>query len=387
MKNQLVKRLIKSIQKVTNQKKSNLHEPIFFGEEVRLLRNCIKSGYVSSVGPQVKIFEKKLEKLTKAKHAVACINGTSALHLALKIMKVDENCEVLLPSLNFIASANAIKYCGATPHFVDSYKKTLGINPSKLEQYLKKISLVKNGYCFNKKTKKKISALIIVHIFGHPSDIFEIKKICKRFNIFLIEDAAEGIGSYYHNKHVGTFGKIGILSFNGNKTITTGGGGALITNDKKIAVLAKKLSTTDRIPHAWKWEYNSIAYNYRLPNVNSAIGIAQLNSLKKILKKKRKLFYKYYEEFQLFSGVDLFHEPKFCKSNYWLNVILLKKNSFKYRDYILTEINKAGIHARPCWKLLHRLKHFSKCPKMDLKEAEKLETKIISLPSSPVYGN
>ena len=274
----LAKKLIQSIQKVTKTKKSSLHEPIFFGDEIKLLKKSIKSGYVSSIGPQVKIFEKRLEKLTGARYVVACVNGTSALHLSLKIIKVGKDCEVLLPSLNFVASANAVKYCGATPHFVDSYKKTLGINPNKLEKYLKNTCTIRNSSCFNKKTNKKIAALIVVHIFGHPSDIFEIRRICKEFKIILIEDAAEGIGSYYHDKHVGTFGKIGVLSFNGNKTITTGGGGALITNDKKIAIIAKKLSTTGKNPHPWKYEYDLVAFNYRLPSVNSAIGIAQLNS-------------------------------------------------------------------------------------------------------------
>jgi len=382
----LTESLIKSIQKVTRSKKSNLHEPIFYGEEINLLKDCIKSNFVSTAGPKVEIFEKKIAKFTNSKYAVACINGTSALHLSLKLVNVTRNCEVLLPTLNFVASANAVLYCGAIPHFIDSDQKTLGINPEKLEKYLKSICLVKNNYCFNRKTKRKILALIAVHIFGHPCNILKIKKICKKFKITLIEDAAEGIGSFYQRKHVGTFGKIGILSFNGNKTITTGGGGALITNEKKIAEQAKLLSTTNKISHPWKYDYGGVGYNYRLPNINAVVGIAQLNSLNKILKAKRNLFHKYRKELKKVDGINLFEEPKYCKSNYWLNTILIKKNSFYIRNYIIKKINKEGIQVRPCWKLLHKLKHFYKCPSMNLDEAKKLEMQIINIPSSPIYG-
>ena len=383
----LSKKIIKVIQKVTGKKKSNLHEPKFSGKEIDLLKKCIKSNYVSTVGPQVEIFEKKLAKLTGAKYVIACVNGTSALHLSLKSINIDKNCEVLLPSLSFVASANAVNYCGGTPHFVDSDKKTLGVNPEKLERYLEKTCTVKRNICFNKKTKKRISALIVVHIFGHPGEIFKIRKLCKKFFINLIEDAAEGIGSYFHNQHVGTFGKMGIISFNGNKTITTGGGGAIITNNKKIANIVKSLSTTNKLPHPWKYDYEAVGYNYRLPNINSALGIAQLNSLKKILADKRNLFKKYKKEFSKIREIDFFHEPKFCKSNYWLNAILLKNSSILKRDYIINKINKKKIQVRPCWKLLHRLKHFANCPKMNLDEAISLESKIITLPSSPIYGS
>ena len=383
----LSKKIIKVIQKVTGKKKSNLHEPKFSGKEIDLLKKCIKSNYVSTVGPQVEIFEKKLAKLTGAKYVIACVNGTSALHLSLKSINIDKNCEVLLPSLSFVASANAVNYCGGTPHFVDSDKKTLGVNPEKLERYLEKTCTVKRNICFNKKTKKRISALIVVHIFGHPGEIFKIRKLCKKFFINLIEDAAEGIGSYFHNQHVGTFGKMGIISFNGNKTITTGGGGAIITNNKKIANTVKSLSTTNKLPHPWKYDYEAVGYNYRLPNINSALGIAQLNSLKKILADKRNLFKKYKKEFSKIREIDFFHEPKFCKSNYWLNAILLKNSSILKRDYIINKINKKKIQVRPCWKLLHRLKHFANCPKMNLDEAISLESKIITLPSSPIYGS
>jgi len=383
----LSKKIIKVIQKVTGKKKSNLHEPNFSGKEIDLLKKCIKSNYVSTVGPQVEIFEKKLAKLTGAKYVIACVNGTSALHLSLKSINIDKNCEVLLPSLSFVASANAVNYCGGTPHFVDSDKKTLGVNPEKLERYLEKTCTVKRNICFNKKTKKRISALIVVHIFGHPGEIFKIRKLCKKFFINLIEDAAEGIGSYFHNQHVGTFGKMGIISFNGNKTITTGGGGAIITNNKKIANIVKSLSTTNKLPHPWKYDYEAVGYNYRLPNINSALGIAQLNSLKKILADKRNLFKKYKKEFSKIREIDFFHEPKFCKSNYWLNAILLKNSSILKRDYIINKINKKKIQVRPCWKLLHRLKHFANCPKMNLDEAISLESKIITLPSSPIYGS
>lgn len=377
--------IAKAIIKTTGSRKPNLHEPLFDSEEVKFVKKCIKSTFVSSVGTQVNNLEKKISKFTGSKYVVATVNGTCAIHLALETIKA-KNTEVLIPTLNFVASANAVEHARATPHFVDCDERSLCVDPKKLDRYLKKISTVKQKDCFNKKTKNKISALILVHVFGHPGRIYEIKKVCKKYKIILIEDAAEGIGSYFYKKHVGTFGKIGILSFNGNKTITTGGGGALLTNDKGIAKKALELSSTARKPHKWKIEFKSVAFNYRLPNINAALGLAQFKKLNSLLRAKKNLFKKYKKAFKNFKGIKLFEEQKNCKSNYWLNTLILSKDSFSIRNKIIEHLNKLGIQARPCWKLLHKLNHFSHYPKMNLDVSNRLEKKIINIPSSPKYG-
>ncbi len=386
MTNNFSKKLTSAIKRITKRKKSYLHEPYFDNDEVKTLNKCVKSTFVSSVGPDVKNFEKKISKLTGSRYVVAVINGTSALHLSLKLIGADRDSEILIPSLNFVAGANAIKYCEATPHFVDSDENSLCVDYYKLKKYLKKQTFIKNGNCYNKTTKKKIIGLILVHVFGNSNKVPEIKKLCDRYKINLVEDAAEAIGSYYKKKHLGTFGKIGILSFNGNKPITTGGGGAILTNDKKIAKKALNLSTTGKVPHEWKLEYNSVAFNYRLPNLNASLGLAQLKKIKKILSAKKNLYFKYKKVFNQFTELKLLDTPKFCKSNYWLNTLILKSESFSKRNYIINYLNKYGVQARPTWKLLHKLPHFSKCPKMNLKISEKMEKKIINIPSSPIYG-
>ena len=380
------KSLINSIKKATNSVNPKLHEPELDFLDSHEIRKCIITNYVSTVGPNVKKFEKKISNLTGAKFVIATNSGTSALHLSLKSINVDKNSEVLVPTLNFAASANAIKYCNATPHFIDSSIYDLGVDAKKLFKYLKNISKIKNGTCYNKKTKKKISALILVHIFGYSGNVLKIKRICNLFKIELIEDAAEAIGSFYKKKHLGTFGKLAALSFNGNKTITTGAGGAVITDNKQLAKKIYSLSIVSKLPHEWKLEYGSVGYNYRMPNLNAALGLSQLSKLKLILKNKRKLFLKYKKALKNFSEFELLNEPKNSKSNYWLNTIVLKFNSMKKRDFIIQKLNHSGVQARPCWKLLHKLKHFYNCPRMDLSNAEKLEMNIINLPSSAKYG-
>ena len=386
MRKNLIKKLTKSIKLVTRNNKPRLHEPLLDDEEIKELKKCIKSNFVSTVGPQVKKFENKLSKLTGAKYVVATNSGTSALHLALKAINLEKNSEVLVPTLNFVASGNAIKYCNAIPHFVDSSVNNLSIDPIKLSNYLSKIIKIKNGRSINVKTNRPILALILVHVFGHGGNIKELKKICDVYNIKLIEDAAEAIGSFYKNKHLGTFGKCGILSFNGNKTITTGAGGAFITNDKNLAKKVLKLSLISKVPHKWKLEYDDIGYNYRMPSINASLGLSQLNKLKSILVRKKKLFLSYKKEFEKYSEFIILGQPKDCKSNFWLNALILKKSSINLRDKIISRLNYNGIQARPCWKLLHRLKQFSNYPRMNLSVAENLEKKIINIPSSSIYG-
>ena len=385
MKKNLIKNLTKSIKSVTRSNKPRLHEPFINFRDLSEIKKCISSNYVSTVGSQVVKFERNLSRVTGAKYVVATNSGTSALHLALKCINLEKNSEVLIPTLNFVASANAIRYCNAFPHFIDSDEKNLSIDHLKLKKYLEKITIIKKGICFNKKTKRPIKALILVHIFGHGGKISEINKICNLFKIKLIEHAAEAIGSYYKKKHLGTFGRVGVLSFNGNKTITTGAGGALLTNEKKLAAKALKLSLISKIPHKWKLEYG-FGFNYRMASLNASLGISQLQKLKHMLKNKKKLFLKYKKEFNKYSEFYLLDQPKNCESNFWLNTIILRKTSMNTRNNIIRLLNKNGIQARPCWKLLHRLKHFSNYPKMNLSAAIKLEKKIINIPSSPKYG-
>ena len=357
----------------------SLHEPLFIGNEKKYLTECIDTNFVSSVGKFVDLFEEKIADYTGAKYAVACVNGTSALHLALKMIGVGCDDEVLTQPLTFIATANAISYCGAHPVFLDIDKDTLGLSPESLEAFLKENAKVKNGVCFNKKTKRKISACIPVHIFGHPCRIEKIVKICKEYNIPVIEDAAESMGSLYKERHTGTFGKIGVLSFNGNKIITTGGGGMLLFNDKKIAKKAKHLSTQAKVPHQWEFYHDAIGYNYRMPNINAALGIAQLEKLDFFIKRKRGLA-KEYESFFKRIGIEFFKEPADSCSNYWLNTIILKNRS--ERDAFLRYSNKHNVMSRPAWRLMTRLPMFKHCQSYNTSNANELADRIVNIPSS-----
>ena len=387
MKNKkIVNNIIKVFKKIKKKNKlkgyTPLHEPIFFGSEVLHLKKCIQSTFVSTNGKFIIKFEKLLKNFTKAKYVVPVVNGTSALHLALISLHVSRNHEVLMASLNFVASANATRYVGATPHFIDSEEDTFGIDSLKLEEYLNKNSIIKNNMCINKKTKRIIKAIIITHIFGHPSKVDKIIKIAKKFKLKVIEDASEGLGSYFNGKHVGTFADIGTMSFNGNKIITTGGGGAILTNNINIAKAIKHLSNTAKLPHRWEYNYDMIGYNYRLPNLNAALGCAQFNSIHKFIKAKRKLYLSYEKYFKNFQEVYIKREPSKCISNYWFQTLVLRKANINLRNVILNELNKIGLQARPVWTLNHKFKHFSKFPKMDLSQAEILEKKIINIPSS-----
>ena len=373
-----------SIKEVVKNGPKDLHIPKLGNREILYLKKCVKSNMVSSIGSFTYDFENRIGKVTGSKYAIAIMNGTSALHLCLHLLGVDENDEVLMPALNFIASANAVSALKAEPHFVDSQVENLGINVEKLNIYLKKILVKKNSINYNKYTKKRIRVLMITHIFGHPSNLDEIVKLAKKFNLKIIEDAAEGIGSFYKNKHVGTFGTFGVLSFNGNKTITTGGGGIILTNNSKLAKMVKHISNTAKIPHKWRYQYSHRGYNYRMPNINAALGCAQLENLNKFIKSKRKLYLKYREKFKKISEVSLMKEPKNCKSNYWLQTLILNKDSLSSRNKILNFLNNKGFKVRPVWDLLNKNKPYSKCQKMDLSVAQGLEKKLINLPSSSI---
>ena len=359
-----------------------LHEPRFSGNEWLYLKECLDSTFVSSVGKFVDRFEAELAAFTGARYVVAVVNGTSALHIALKLAGVKAKDEVLIPALTFVATANAVAYCGATPHFVDSEERTLGVDAARLRDYLNRHTEQRAGQCVNRITGRVIRALVPMHTFGHPVDLNGLLAVALDFNIALVEDAAESLGSYYHGQHTGTFGLMGTLSFNGNKTITTGGGGAILTNDAGLARHAKHLTTTAKLPHAWDFRHDEIGYNYRLPNLNAALGCAQLEQLPRMLAAKRELFLRYQAAFQPIMGVKLIIEPPQCQSNYWLQTLLLNAEQANQRDSILKATNDAGFMTRPAWILMHELTPFKDCPRMDLPSAQSLSRRLINIPSS-----
>jgi aminotransferase in exopolysaccharide biosynthesis len=376
--------ITESIQQALNSPKEfvPLHEPSFSGNESKYVQECIESTFVSSVGKFVDRFEKEIADYTRAKYAVAVVNGTAALHVTLLLAGVESGDEVLVPALSFVATANAIRYCGAVPHFVDSEERTLGMDPEALRNYLQSSSEQRDGICVNRNTGCPIRAIIPVHIFGHPCDLDGLLAIASDFNLALIEDAAESLGSTYQGQHTGTFGLLGTLSFNGNKTITTGGGGAILTDDPKLAKRAKHLTTTAKLPHRWEYLHDEVGYNYRMPNLNAALGCAQLEELPEFLASKRRLFGCYQEAFQSIPQVSLFAEPEGSRSNYWLQTLLLDDSVANQRDATLEATNSVGLMTRPVWKLLHKLAPYRDCPCTPLPVAESLERRIVNLPSS-----
>ncbi|MDF3002626.1 MAG: aminotransferase DegT [Bacillota bacterium] len=364
-----------------------LHEPSFHGREWECVKDCLDSGWVSSAGNYVEILERKLEEYTGAAHAISVVNGTAALHLCLRLLGVGMGDEVLMPALTFVATANAVSYCGAIPHLVDSDRKTLGICPEKLADYLKEIAEMKRGACSNSQTGRPIKALLVMHTLGHPADLEPLLEICEKYELLLIEDAAEALGSLYQGKHAGTIGTVSSLSFNGNKIVTTGGGGAVLTNDDELAYRAKHLSTTAKRPHVWEFIHDEIGYNYRMPNLNAALGCAQMEQLDVFIDKKRKLAEKYKEAFRNVEGISFFAEPEYARSNYWLNALVLDHKHAHQRDTLLEILNRQGIGARPLWKLMNELEMYRSCPRMDLSVSEELVQAVINIPSSPDLVN
>ena len=379
-----VSQIVDATRKVVGPGPVALHEPSFDGNEWIYLKECLDSNYVSSVGKFVDQFELSLANYTGAKYAISVVNGTAALQIALKLAGVNSGEEVLVPALTFVATANAVSYLGAIPHFVDSEESTLGINVVKLREYLSANTEKQSGLCINKSTKRVIRALVPMHTFGHPSDLEQLLSIARDFNLVLVEDAAESLGSFYKGQHTGTFGLLGTLSFNGNKTITTGGGGAILTNDEAIARRAKHLTTTAKIAHKWEFDHDEIGYNYRMPNINAALGCAQMEKLPEKIKSKRELFKRYKEEFKLILGASIFEEPSDCQSNYWLQTLLLKDDSLDLRNSVLEASNKEGIMTRPAWKLMSNLAPYRNSPAMSLESANSLYRRVVNLPSSSV---
>lgn len=358
-----------------------LHAPVFKGNEKKYLNECIDTTFVSSVGKFVTQFEIEMAKYTGVKNAVACVNGTNALHLALLLVGVEKDTEVITQPLTFIATANAISYCNAQPIFLDVDIDTMGLSSLAFLHFLENKTTQKEGRCYNKTTNKKISACIPMHTFGHPCRIDKIAEICKQYNIPLVEDAAESLGSFYKGKHTGTFGNIGVLSFNGNKTITTGGGGMLLFNDLMLAKKAKHLTTQAKISHAWEFVHDEIGYNYRMPNINAALGLAQLENIEQFINIQRNIAAKY-ESFFSTSDIHFFKEPVDAKSNYWLNVLILKDRLS--RDEFLKYTNDRKVMTRPVWELMSRLAMFKNCQQDNLINAKSLADRIVNIPSSIV---
>ena len=364
-----------------------LHEPRFIGNEKQYLNKCIDSTFGSSVGEFVNLFEKKITEYTGSKYAIATVNGTSALHIALMLSGVKTNDEVITQPLTFIATANAITYTGAKPIFIDVDKETLGLSPEKLEKFLSQYTYFVEEkdkiYCHNKLTHRRIHACVPMHTFGHPTKIDAIKEICKKYHIALIEDAAESLGSFYKQKHTGTFGEFGVLSFNGNKLITTGGGGMLLTNNEKAAKLAKHLTTQAKVPHKWEYVHDYVGYNYRLTNLQAALGVAQMEQLPFFIDKKRELANKYIEFFKNFD-IQFISEPKNAKSNYWLNAVIMKNKT--ERDKFLKYTNENNVMTRPIWQLMNKLEMFKNCRTENIENAEWLAERVVNIPSSVIIN-
>jgi aminotransferase in exopolysaccharide biosynthesis len=375
----------------------SLHEPVFNGNEKKYINECIDSTFVSSVGKFVDEFEIKMAEFTGAKKAVVCVNGTNALHLALVLAGVERDTEVVTQPLTFIATANAISYCGAQPIFLDVDLDTLGLSPAALKNWLetstiKQINKSTNQQeTINIKTGKRISACVPMHTFGHPARIDELVEICNKYNIPVVEDAAESLGSYYKGQHTGTFGKIGVLSFNGNKIITTGGGGMLLFQDEVLAKRAKHLTTQAKVHHPWEFVHDEIGYNYRMPNINAALGLAQLEQLPHFLESKLKIANAYKDYFNNKTlrpyndlSIQYVIEPKNTSSNYWLNCILLP--NLPERDNFLKVTNEKGVMTRPAWALMNHLSMFTSCETGELTNANYIAERLVNLPSSPIIS-
>ena len=369
------------IRKVYNTRKFvSLHEPVFIGNEKKYLNDCIDSTFVSSVGKYVDKFEEEFAKKVGAKYAIATVNGTAALHISLVLAEVQRDDEVITQPLTFVATCNAISYCGAKPIFIDVDLDTMGLSPKSLQAFLKENCEIKNNKCINKKTAKVIKACVPMHTFGHPCKIDEIKNICNSWHITLVEDAAESLGSFYKNKHTGTFGEIGAFSFNGNKIITAGGGGVIVTNDESLAKRAKHLTTTAKVPHKWEYVHDMIGYNYRMPNLNAALLVAQIEQLDLFLENKRNLTNKYRDFFITINGISFVQEPKDSKSNYWLQTIVF--DDIEQRDKFLDCTNSNGVMTRPIWKLMNELYMFKMSQCTNLDNSKYLEERVVNIPSS-----
>lgn len=357
-----------------------LHVPTFGGNEKKYLNECIDTTFVSSVGRFVDRFEEMTAEYTGATKAVVCVNGTNALHMAMLLSGVERDDEIITQALTFIATCNAISYIGAYPVFIDVDKDTMGLSPTAVENWLKDNAEIKNNTCYNKTTGRRIKACIPMHTFGHPVHMDELVEVCNCYHLELIEDAAESLGSFYKGKHTGTFGKIGAISFNGNKTITTGGGGMMLFQDEELAKRAKHLTTQAKVPHRWEFVHDEIGYNYRMPNINAALGCAQLEQLDEILANKRITAEKYKKFFSNNAEIEFFNEPENSQSNYWLNAVILKDK--QAQQAFLQYTNDNGVMTRPIWELMNKLPMFENCQTDGLPNTRWFADRVVNLPSS-----
>lgn len=383
MKDSLGNKVVRAIESVTGTRPQGeaLHEPVLDGNEKAYLAECIDTGWVSSVGQFVDRFEADLESYTGVLRAVAVVNGTAALHLALLLAGVNREDEVLLPSLTFVATANAVAYCGAVPHFCEIEARTLGLDVESLGRYLDRIADSGQNGTINTATGRRIAAIVPMHTFGHPVDLDPLMDLCARYKLTLVEDAAESLGSLYKGRHTGTFGRVAALSFNGNKIVTCGGGGAVLTDDSDLGAQAKHLSTTARVKNTMEFRHDRVGFNYRMPNINAALGCAQLERIDTFLTRKRRLADSYRQAFRDINEVRFFSETDCVRSNYWLNAIILDDDSKQKRDSILALCHEHKFMARPAWTPMHQLEIYEGCPRMDLSFTDNIAARIINLPS------
>lgn len=363
-----------------------LHEPRFAGNEKRYLADCIDTGWVSYAGPYVARFEAALAATCGVRHAIAVANGTVALEMALRLAGVERGDEVIIPDLTFVASANAVAHCGAIPHLADSGEASLGLDPDKLARHLDAIAETSGGACCNRLTGRRIAAVMPMHTFGHPVDMDTLAEVAARWRLAIVEDAAESLGSTYRGAPVGRHGRLAAVSFNGNKIVTTGGGGAILTDDDGLARRARHITTTAKLPHRWEFVHDEVGYNFRLPSINAAVGLAQIEQLPEFLAAKRRLAARYRAAFAGCNAARIHDDQPWACSNAWLVPLLLQPDLAHLRDPLLTATNDNGIMTRPAWRLMHRLPMFAACPRMDVSVAEGLEARLISLPSSVKHG-
>ena len=385
----LAREILRRIRKVLPdaEKCYALHEPAFVGNELDYVSECIKTGWVSSVGKFVDRIEAQLAEYVGIKRAVAVVNGTAALQISLAASGLQAGDEVLIPTLTFVATANAVVHAGGIPHFVDTGPSSLNIDAVRVAQYLDKIATVSGGVCRNKKTGRRIFAIIPVHIFGHACQVDRFALLAEKYSLVMIEDIAEGLGTLYQGRHVGRFGKLAALSFNGNKIITTGGGGAVVTDDEKLADTIKHLTTTAKLSHRWEYVHDRVGFNFRMPNLNAALGCAQLEQMDKLLAQKRILAERYADAFAGLAEVRFIREPAQCTSNYWLNAICLAEPNISIRDEVLQVLNDEHIQCRPLWKLMHTLPMYVDSPRADIDFAVLHEAAVINIPSSPFLAD
>ena len=376
----MFQKIVDYIKELYGQDFVPLSVPQFIGNEKKYLNECIDTTFVSSVGKFVDRFEEDMATYTGAKRAVVCVSGTNALHMAMMMAGVERDDEVLTQALTFIATCNAISYIGACPVFIDVDKQTMGLSPDAIKAWLFTHAEVKGGQCYNKQTGRRIKACVPMHTFGHPVRIEELAAICAEWHVELVEDAAESIGSRYKGKHTGLFGKVGVLSFNGNKTITTGGGGMLLFNDEALGAMAKHLTTQAKVPHRWEFRHDHIGYNYRMPNINAALGCAQLEHLDEYVADKRATATAYAEFFKQVDDIQFFTEPENCFSNYWLNAVILKDH--EAQQGFLQYSNDHGVMTRPIWELMSRLPMFEHCQHDELENTVFFADRVVNIPSS-----